>query len=888
MSHRPSVLARWCLLCIFCVACDDKQNNEEQQQPDTESPDGIADGITDGNTEPPCPNDVLIEGVCAPTPPSLPDWQCSQGWTPTPALTSADNQPLEIEGAPQFMRCDPPSFIEPPTTCEPGFMPKVGEPSCAPHGHTCPAPDQPWPAEADIQTRAPEFLGRVWYVDPSAPDSGTFGTRTAPFKTIQTALRSSNQGDIIALSRGTFSEDISINRGIALVGACIPQTVITPTSPHDTAPTLAIDSPAPPLLTDFTLSGPRLGLQINPSDAPVTAQNLTIRQTTGLGVFLNADAQATLQDVWITDTQPKTSDQKFGYAINTAARSNLTLQDVSLTHNTSLGAFIGGGTLIAQRVLFADTQPSLLDQSGGSGLSVNAGNATLTNSVFLKNHFTGALFTDSDLTAQDVFFVDTQPRASNGWEGEGLRALENSTIDLSNAVFLRNHGAGLYALSSTLNAQHIYVADTQDGIVSSESAPGLGLSGGYGLVLESTQATIQNLTSLKNKAAGVFVSSIDATDAPSQVTLTNAVIADTSQDEMFENPAANLEVQGQSEVNVSQAVLLRALGNGVHVQTQRITPTPPSVLLSDVLIADTQPAPKAGATAPDLARLGVGLLVTHSVLSDTSPSPLTLRLERTLLTHNHGVGLAARGRSVSLNATDTRITHTQHTDNTYPFGIGIFWTAGALSTATLTRVALTHNIGIGLYSSSGELSLSAQDLLITDTQPTPDLQDLGAGLWIEPDPESPTEGNALLKRTTFARNQFAAIVAANNTLLTMQWAKILDTKPSACAATTCANEGAGAGLILDTTARADLSDFEILRNAWVGLLIASKATVQARDGIISENTIGLSVTNPQVNLATDFINVLLFSNNVDQDFSQISIPSATTSLQAIEDLAASD
>lgn len=95
---------------------------------------------------------------------------------------------------------------------------------------------------------------------------------------------------------------------------------------------------------------------------------------------------------------------------------------------------------------------------------------------------------------------------------------------------------------------------------------------------------------------------------------------------------------------------------------------------------------------------------------------------------------------------------------------------------------------------------------------------------------------------------------------------------SPCAESTCPGEGAGANVAVISGATLNVENFVITGSPWIGLAVQTDSNVTAKDGVITENLIGLNLISSKVNITEAFLNVLLLGNNVDQDFSEITIP----------------
>ncbi len=354
----------WCVICVVwvCVvlgATSCSEDSAKEQAADTQTSD-TADAVED--SIPACPSGERVDGVCAPLPPAKPvfaDWVCPAGWLSVPALATVSGEPIAIEGVAPWMRCEPPPFIEPPSECGPGLMPQYGQAACVAHGSACPPDGEDWTDDSALHALAPDFAGRIWFVRAGEASGGT-GTRDAPFGTLEVALRASNGGDIIALSKGEFAESFSVARPVAVVGACVTGTTIHPTGTDDTVPSVAVSGSA--LLKNFTITGPRIGLQIDATDAPALAQDILIRGAEQRGVFVNSGGKINLSRVWVDDTQADAVTQTQGEGLRAQADTIVEISASAFTRNHT-GGLTSKGQIALTDALIAHTQAEQLKNS---------------------------------------------------------------------------------------------------------------------------------------------------------------------------------------------------------------------------------------------------------------------------------------------------------------------------------------------------------------------------------------------------------------------------------------------------------------------------------------------------------------------------------------------
>lgn len=131
-----------------------------------------------------------------------------------------------------------------------------------------------------------------------------------------------------------------------------------------------------------------------------------------------------------------------------------------------------------------------------------------------------------------------------------------------------------------------------------------------------------------------------------------------------------------------------------------------------------------------------------------------------------------------------------------------------------------------------------------------------------------------------ARNHWAGVYVTGLSQADLDTVHITDNLPAPCNNGVClTGYPGGAGLLVGYGASAHISHFAINKHPFIGLQLFSdpkdpNITTQftAINGIITENLIGLNNKLSNTDYGRDFQNVLLTGNNVDQDFSEITIP----------------
>ena len=87
---------------------------------------------------------------------------------------------------------------------------------------------------------APPASGAVLYVSATATAPGD-GSAAAPFDSLSRAAAAVRSGTTILLGKGTHEGEVQPPAGSTLRGACASETTLTPSFPHESAPTILVE-----------------------------------------------------------------------------------------------------------------------------------------------------------------------------------------------------------------------------------------------------------------------------------------------------------------------------------------------------------------------------------------------------------------------------------------------------------------------------------------------------------------------------------------------------------------------------------------------------------------------------------------------------------------------
>lgn len=389
-------------------------------------------------------------------PAGIPAEQCAEGFEPDGAQS-----------------CVP---VMPPGGCPPGEMAIPGETVCR---LVAPCPAGPWPdGPLDATTQ---------YVDQSHQGGGNNGTEQAPWLTIADAWAAAAPGAIIAVTDGTYVEDLIIeSKAVRLWGRC--PGAVTLSGSADALATVFIRPGANGTeLRDLAITGDTIGVALTgsvdvlldrvwihdtrsrgilaQSDLGPTGINVErslVELATEIGAFLEGTVVTVDRSV-IRGTRPIAGRSGRGISVQeshlTSAPSTLLLRSSVLEGNHEHGLFIGGSEATIEATLVRDTQPTFAGQEAGRGIEAQASplngqrtSLVMRGSVVERSHEGGIVLHGSDALIESTVVRDTLPRGADDLMGWGISAEvaldsnQRSTLELRSSVVERNSDVGLSVL----------------------------------------------------------------------------------------------------------------------------------------------------------------------------------------------------------------------------------------------------------------------------------------------------------------------------------------------------------------------------------------------------------------------------------------------------------
>ncbi len=287
-----------------------------------------------------------------------------------PVLTPCPDGWTEVRDATGLVTCDPwggAGYQGDACAFDEAHFP--GAPGCARVGPPCPADG--WPADLPSD-RA------VVFVDDDAALGGDGRSRATAYRTIADALATAPDAAVVALAVGHYDEYVSLDHGVALVGACVDGSRITCTSVSDTLPTLHMHDGTS--ARDLGLEAPRRVGVAALVPGSVTLTNVVVSHAERVGLWV-AMGSVAATDVVVRGTVPGGSAD-LGDAVLVRAGGTLTADGLVADASADVGLYLpDAATLTVQRGVVHG--PPSVAPGLGSGITMSAGaQATLSRSAF--------------------------------------------------------------------------------------------------------------------------------------------------------------------------------------------------------------------------------------------------------------------------------------------------------------------------------------------------------------------------------------------------------------------------------------------------------------------------------------------------------------------------
>ncbi len=492
-----------------------------------------------------------------------------------PILTPCPSGWREVADESGVVVCDPWPQTGYRGDCAPDEAHFPGATGCMRIGTPCPSDG--WPAGLPTDRT-------IVYVDDAAAVGGDGSAPDRAFSTITAALAAAPTGAVVAIATGTYDENITITRDVALLGACVALTRISPSVPVTDGNAIAVMTGTVEI-RNLSIADARAWGVYLPEPANVTVADVAFRGVDGPNIAAGPGVVLELSNVVVRDTPSR------GLIVLSGARGHARRLVVERTSDLAILVAESGSDLFLEDVVAVETSPLAGGDAGRGMQVVDGAHARVERGVFLRNAATGVWIDGtaalpSSLELRDVVVSDTM--GVGGEFGLGLDAYNAANVIVERALFERNGQSAIHAAGSggDLQLRDVVARETRW-----EEA-----TGAWGRGMEVTvyaRASGERLLFARNPEAGVVVG------RNASVTLTDLTIVDGLG---LPGSTSGMGIWAQSmamlTVNRARIERCRSLGIGAIDGA--------AIQLSDTIVRGIERANCADTTCADLAA-GFGL-----------------------------------------------------------------------------------------------------------------------------------------------------------------------------------------------------------------------------------------------------------------------------------------
>lgn len=455
------------------------------------------------------------------------------------------------------------------------------------------------------------------------------------------------------------------------------------------------------------------------------------------------------------------------------------VEDVVVSAATSAGLLVARGSTSVERLVVRDTRAG---SGAARGIIVQGGAQLSVAWAVLERSAEAGLVLSSGGIADiaDLAVEDTRPRPGGGL-GHGVVVQSGGQLTLERAAIERSRQFGLVATSAaSVVARDLVIRGTLSRESDGADGRGADINGGASLTLERALLA-------ENRDVGLFVSEPDTI-----AELRDVVVRDTA-------PA----IRGDTGLGVDVSRGARAILDRVLVRANRSAGLQAGgdgtyLEARDLTVRDTRSQDDDGTRGA-----GIGVTVGAHVV-----------LERVLLERNRSAGLSADGHGTLVDARDVVVRETGSQEVDTLFGRGVNVEAGAR--LVLERALVEDNHDTGLFLGDEGTEAEVRDLVVRGLAPGVTDALGGMGVWAQ-------DGARLaLTRARVERSRLAG-VASVEAFITLSGVRVIDVRPSECAATTCPALAGGFGLAAQFGGVLTAVGFHVEAAALCGVVVGEDA-----------------------------------------------------------------
>jgi len=682
-----------------------------------------------------------------------------------------------------------------------------GEPGCTTVGDACPAGDFAEGLPTDVP---------VIYVRPG--EVGGDGSLATPYGTLTEAIAASPRPSVIALSKGTHVDTASIGPERTLIGACVEETILAPTTRGITA---VIQFRGRVTLRNMRI-GPASawGVLAGPSDELVL-DGVVIHQAAGVGLLVDT-APATIRNVVVRQTRPGFIFD--GRGVQIMDRTTTEIDRAVIEENLGTGVVVFGPedptsveitTLRMSRTVVRNTD-FYPDGYFGLGVHVHAySDVDIDDSVIEDNGAGGVMIRDgSTVRLSDVVVRGTGSRTVDGQSFGGVMGFDGGHIEMSRTTITSNDwgGVGVLGMGTSLVAQDVLIVDHRPEGADGDEGLGMLVDGG-------AVVTVARTTLARNRAHGIVV------QRGSQFTAEGLRIEDTALREADDGAGRGLYLSA-SRAELDGVEVTGSHTVGVQVQGGEL-------VSEDLTVVNT--------SSRRDGRYGRGLALLAGA---------TATLRRSVITDNRELGISITGEGTTATIEDLVLEDTSPSE-AGDFGYGVSLSSGAVATITRGRLATNHWSAAAVFGAGTELTVD--HLSIVDTQSHPDTGVGGEGL-------TASEGGRIFGGSLLIdRSRSVAILATGAASeIVLDGLEVRETMARGCAETTCPDTPYGLGVGAFLGGRIELRHFLVDASSLCGVYLGEGGMMDLSDGTVSNNPIGACVIDmydlERLSMNVDYVN----------------------------------
>lgn len=177
---------------------------------------------------------------------------------------------------------------------------------------------------------------KVVFVDKDASGSEE-GTSAHPYHSISEALDHAKEGTEVSVAKGTYKENITIPKGVKLIGKKKDRGAVVIKAKNDSRPTITMKHQSE--LDHLTVDGGRHGVRIL-EDSKAVIYDVVVKKSNRDGIHIDSAPLNKKYQIYIGKTEVKNNDRTGVYA----EKRNIVIEESNILSNKSDGIDFAAGT----------------------------------------------------------------------------------------------------------------------------------------------------------------------------------------------------------------------------------------------------------------------------------------------------------------------------------------------------------------------------------------------------------------------------------------------------------------------------------------------------------------------------------------------------------------